>query len=383
MTEFFLNLFIKNYKDSEQYEQRSAIGKFCGSVGIGCNVFLFLAKLVAGIITSSLSITADSLNNLSDAASSVITLLGFKMAKKGADKDHPYGHGRYEYLSGLIVAVMILFIGFELVKTSVSKIIKPLSVHFSSVAIFALVLSVIIKIILAILYSSCAKKINSTVLYASSVDSRNDVIISSAVLAGLITEHLFHINADGYIGLIVALFILYSGFNIAKETISPLLGQRADRELVEGIEQLILSHDKILGVHDLLIHDYGPNQCFASVHAELSADEDPIVCHDIIDHIENDALKELNIHLVIHYDPIPQHDENYNNIYSFIKETLYDIHPELSLHDLRIKDSFIYFDILVPYSADIHKEDIKAKTDKSLKNKYPSYVPIINFDGEF
>ncbi|MBR2852305.1 MAG: cation transporter, partial [Anaerotignum sp.] len=252
MTKLLLRLFVKNYENSEDMAVRSAVGRLAGATGIVCNMILFLGKLLAGILAGSVAIIADAVNNLSDASSSVVTLLGFRLAQQPADQDHPYGHARYEYLSGLMVAVLILVIGVELVKSSVGKIIHPEPIDFSVITVGILVASVLVKLWMSMFFGTLGKKINSLTLQATSVDSRNDVVSTVAVLAGCVVGYLLHVNIDGYVGLLVAVFILYSGVNIVKETISPLLGEQADAELIEKIKAMVLSGEEVLNVHDLL-----------------------------------------------------------------------------------------------------------------------------------
>ncbi|CVI67568.1 Ferrous-iron efflux pump FieF [Clostridiales bacterium CHKCI001] len=386
MTKLLLRLFIKDYNNTESILVHSAIGKLAGITGIVCNILLFLGKLIVGLIADSVSIIADAVNNLSDASSSVVTLLGFQMAQQPADADHPYGHARYEYLSGLVVAALILLIGVDLAKSSVKKIIHPATVEFSIITFIVLLVSIGLKLWMSAFFSSLGKHIHSTTLQATSMDSRNDVIASSAVLIGCLIEYFFHLNIDGYVGLIVAIFILYSGFNIAKETISPLLGKQADPELVEKISQLVLSHEKILGIHDLLVHDYGPGQCFASVHVELSAEEDPLACHEIIDEIECDALEKMNVHLVIHYDPVVLNDEEWSEMRQIVDEIIHNLDPQLSMHDFRIvrgsKQTRLVFDLAVPYSMREKQKELEQKIEEALLSKGKQYVTIIRFDGK-
>ncbi len=384
MTEILLRLFVKNYKNPTNSKVHLAIGRMAGTVGIICNAVLSLVKVIAGIISGSVSIVADGMNNLSDTMSSVITLLGFRMANKPADKDHPYGHARYEYLSGLLVAIFVIIVGVELGKTSIGKIINPSLVEFSTLTFGILVFSILLKIWLAVFYKGLGKKINSQTLKATSLDSRNDVIATTAVLIGAIIEKTFSINIDGYMGLAVAVFILISGIRAVGETISPILGKRADAELVDAITRLVLSHNRILGVHDILVHDYGPGQCFASLHAELSAEEDPIVCHDIIDDIECDAYNELNVRLVIHYDPVEVNNEERNEMEKALGEILKNISPDLSFHDFRIvrssKQTKLVFDLAVPYSMEIEAKEIKEKIDEAIKEKNADYTTFIRLD---
>lgn len=386
MTEFLLHIFVKDYQNTDNSKVRSETGKFAGKIGIICNILLCIGKLAVGFMVGSVSIIADAVNNLSDALSSFVTLIGFRLSQRPADEDHPYGHARYEYLSGLAVSALILLIGANLAETSFDKIIHPVAVDFSVVTFIVLICSVVVKLWMSMFYASLARRIHSTTLKATSADSRNDVIATVAVLAGGLIGHFFSLNIDGYIGLAVALFIIYSGIDIAKETISPLLGKRADEELVESISQLILSQEKILGIHDLLVHDYGPGQCFASVHAELGADEDPLVCHDIIDDIECKVLEELNVHLVIHYDPVVINDSEWDEMKHLIEEIIKEINPLLSIHDFRlvkgVKQSKLVFDLVVPYYMNQQHDELKQKIDTALTTEGKQYTTIIRFDNK-
>lgn len=385
MTNLLLRLFIRNYDRENPAASHSAIGKLSGIVGVVCNLLLFLGKLIMGLLAGSVSIVADAVNNLSDAASSVITFWGFRMAQRPADKNHPYGHARYEYLSGFVVATLILFIGFELAKSSVSRIISPNPPVFSIFTILVMVFSILAKLWMAAFFRSLGRRIQSTTLQATSADCRNDVIATSAVLLGCLIHHFFGFNLDGWIGLMVALFILYSGIGIARETISPLLGKRVDQDLLDHIEELVLRHEGILGIHDLLVHDYGPGQYFASVHVELSADEDPQICHDIIDDIECDALRELNVNLVIHYDPVPTSDEELNEMRTVMEEIIQGIDPDLSMHDLRMvrgsKRTKLVFDLVVPYSMGSQHAQLKQQIDDELLHRGKAYRTVIRFDA--
>ncbi|MBS6723114.1 MAG: cation transporter [Clostridiales bacterium] len=384
MTSLLLRLFVKDYENTESVAVHSAIGRLAGFTGIICNLLLFLGKLTVGWLANSVSIIADAINNLSDASSSVVTLLGFKMAQQPADAEHPYGHARYEYLSGLVVAALILIIGFDLAKSSFQKILHPEAVEFSAATFVVLVLSIAVKLWMAGFFRSLGNRIHSTTLQATSVDSRNDVVASTAVLLGCAAGYFFHVNIDGIIGLAVAVFILYSGVDIARETISPLLGKQADPELIDRITQLVLSHEKILGIHDLLVHDYGPGQCFATVHAELSAEEDPLECHDIIDDIERDALEQMNVHLVIHYDPVVLNDEEWNTMREIMDEIIVEVDSKLSMHDFRVvrssKKTKLMFDLAVPYSMRSRHREIKAQIDALLAERGKDYKTVISFD---
>lgn len=304
MTQLLLRLFVRNYQDVRSPAVHASVGKLAGIVGILCNLLLFAGKFTVGLMAGSAAIMADAVNNLLDASSSVVTLIGFRLAQRPADHGHPYGHGRYEYLAGLLVAGIILLSGGDQARTAVEKIITPSSTTFTAVTFVILILSMAVKLWMAVFYHNLGKRIQSTTLKAASIDSRNDIIASASVLLGCAIEYFFNINVDGYAALAVALFILYSGIRLTGETISPLLGKKADDELIEQISSLVLSHEQVLGIHDLLVHDYGPGKCYASVHAEMSANEDPVVSHEIIDHIERETLERVNVHLVIHFDPV-------------------------------------------------------------------------------
>ena len=386
MANVLLRLFVKDYKNLKNPCVRSAVGTLAGIVGIVCNVLLFVLKLVIGILSGAVSIVADALNNLSDAASSVVTLLGFHLARRPADADHPYGHARYEYISGFVVATLILVIGVELCQSAIEKICNPAAVSFSVTAIIILLIAVAVKLWMFFFYLALGRKINSATLKASAIDCRNDVITSSAVLFGCAIEWGYSVSLDGYIGLAVALFIIWSGIGVAKETISPLLGQRADEELVKKISHLILQNDKVLGHHDLLVHDYGPGQCFASVHVEISALEDPLACHEIIDAIECSVLEELNVHLVIHYDPVLENDAEWREMSALMQKILKELDCELSIHDLRIvrgeKKSMLVFDLAVPYGKGHSYIELKNSINQALRMYGKDYKTVIRVDDK-
>lgn len=386
MTKLLLRLFVRDYQNSENAAVRAAIGKLAGITGIACNILLFCTKLAVGILSGAVSVVADALNNLSDAASSVVTLLGFHLAQRPADPDHPYGHARYEYISGLTVAAMIIVIGFELAKSAVSKIITPTAVSFSAITLGVLLCSIGVKLWMSRFFSILGKKIDSATLKATSVDSRNDVIASAAVLLGCVAEYLLQWKIDGFIGLAVAVFIIYSGIHIARETISALLGQQADRKLLDEIGRVVCEHDRVLGIHDLLVHDYGPGRCYASVHVELSADEDPLVCHDIIDHIESDVLEMLNVNLVIHYDPVLENDEEWTKARQLTETLVKQLDPCYSIHDFRLvrgaSQTKLVFDLAIPYRVSVDTKAIKEQFDAMLTARNLDYTTVIRFDNK-
>ena len=377
MQNWLVKKFVHDYENVHDINVRASYGKLSGKVGIFCNAFLFAVKFIMGTISGSVSITADAVNNLSDAASSVISLIGFKMAEKPADEDHPYGHARYEYLSGLTVAVMIILIGFELFKTSFDKVIHPSTVDFSIVLVIVLAVSILIKLWMAFFNKSLGKKINSSALEATAADSRNDVISTSAVLVAAVISYFFKINLDGYMGIAVAVFILYSGIGLVKDTLDPLLGKAPEPELVDYIQKKILSYDGVLGTHDLMIHDYGPGRKFASVHVEMAAEGDVLKSHDVIDNIERDFLSKDNLNIIVHYDPIVTKDDIVNDFRSWLMEQVKSIDPHLSIHDLRIvpgnSHTNLVFDCVMPHCINMSPSELKAEIRRLVNIKYPNY----------
>lgn len=366
-------------------KNRGSAGRLAGIVGIAANAVLFAMKLLVGTLAGSVSITADALNNLSDAASSVVTLLGFKLAEKPADADHPYGHARYEYLSGLAVAAMILFIGFELGKSSVEKIFHPQTVTFTWITAGVLLASMAVKLWLSLFNRRLGRKINSEALMATAADSRNDVLATTAVLLSGLIEKFSGWHIDGYMGLAVAVFILYSGIGLAKSTISPLLGEAADPELREQILDKICAEQRVLGYHDLMVHDYGPGRRFASVHVEMDRNEDPLLCHELIDNLERECLQSHGIQLVIHYDPVVTDDPELDRAKARTAQALHSIDPRLSFHDFRMVQGSghtnLIFDLSIPEELMSKKAEIKEKLDKILNNNAPcTYYTVITFD---
>lgn len=384
MIRFLTKLILPQRADPADPAVRARVGKRSGILGILANVLLFAGKLVIGTVSGSVSITADAMNNLSDATSSIVTIVGFRLAERPADENHPYGHARFEYLSGLAVAAMIVVIGFELAKTSFDKILHPEPVMFSGALVAVLLLSIGVKLILAAVNGSLGRAIDSTALLATAADSRNDCIATGAVLLSAVFAHLTSINVDGYAGLAVALFILYSGANTAKETISPLLGEAADPELQRTIVSALRSNDKVLGYHDLMVHDYGPGQRFASVHVEMDMREDVLTCHTIIDDIERQVLDSHGIHLVIHYDPVVTDDEELNRMRSSVDKVLKSIDPRISIHDFRMvrgdTHTNLIFDMILPYDLDDQRQQIKRQLDAAINLGDTQYYTVITFD---
>jgi len=384
MTQLLLRLFVKN-DNTQDPKVRTAIGSLSGAVGIVCNLLLFSLKLLVGTLAASVSITADAMNNLSDATSSIVTLLGFKLAEKPADEDHPYGHARFEYLSGLAVAVMIMVIGFELAKSSVEKILNPTAVEFTFATCAVLLGSIAVKMWLAMFNTKLGKLIRSSALEATAADSRNDCIATLAVLLAALIEAVTDFQIDGWMGLAVALFILYSGWNLAKETISPLLGEGASQELREEIVGFVASCPKVLGYHDLMVHDYGPGQRFASLHVEMDKDEDPLACHEIIDDMERECLQRHGVHLVIHYDPVVTNDPELDRMRNLVTAILKVKDDRLSIHDFRMVPGAghtnLIFDVALP--SDLHGQEktIQSALEAALNDLGEgTYYTVITFD---
>ncbi len=383
MTKLLLRLFAGEY---ESPKGRAAVGRLSGVVGIVCNILLFLAKLAVGLVSGSLSITADAMNNLTDATGSVVTLLGFKLAEKPADEDHPYGHARFEYLSGLAVAALILVIGFELAKGSVEKILSPTPVAFSWSLMIVLVLSIGVKLWLSLFNRSLGKRIDSGALMATACDSRNDCIATGAVLLAAVIEKFSGLQVDGWFGLGVAGFILYSGVSLAKETISPILGESGNPELFRSITATVCAEPLVLGYHDLMVHDYGPGQRFATMHVEMDREEDPMVCHDVIDNLERKCLQEHGVHLVIHYDPVVTGDENLEHTRRWVQEILQGVDSRITIHDFRMvsgtEHTNLIFDMVLPYEQMANRKAIRKQLNETLNAKEDTvYYTVITFDA--
>ena len=387
MTDWLVKLFIKDYENIGSTQVRAEYGKLAGIVGIISNVFLFAVKLVAGIVYNSIAITADAINNILDAASSVVTMIGFKISGKPADKEHPYGHARAEYITGFIVSVIIILLGLELIKNSLKKIFKPDPINFSYLTVIILVIAIAIKFWQSRFNKKLGRRIDSTALMATGQDSMNDVISTSAVLAGTLLAHFTGIQVDGYMGVGVAVFIIYSGYRLVTETLNPLLGLAPDPDLVKSLEKKILSYPQILGLHDLEVHCYGPNKKYASVHVEVSAKEDFMESHDIIDKIERDVKKELNIKLVIHMDPVVTDDELTNDLKQKVNDILKNIDETLSMHDFRVMAGKTHckliFDVVLPSRYSDKGDEIRDRIQKEIYKIDPSYHAVITLDRNY
>ena len=384
MTELLLRLFVQ--KQPEGMEQHAAVGKLAGMVGIVSNILLFALKLAAGLLSGAVSIVADAMNNLMDASSSVITLIGFHMAQRPADKEHPYGYARYEYVSGFVIAMLILLVGVELGKSSVERILHPSAVDFTAVTLIIMIVSIAAKLWMSGFFRKLGRRINSATLTATSADSRNDAISTLAVLLGGLISLIFHINIDGWIGLIVSLFILWSGIGIARDTISPIIGHGADDELYEKLEQSLLVHDRILGIYDLMVHDYGPGRYYASVHVEFSAEENPRKIRDLISYIEQDVLRELGVYLVMHYDPVPVHDAEYDEMRETVNDIITQLNPDFSMHGFHIthtrNSSRLIFTLNVPYSMLNRQSEWEQRIADELHARGKEYKLSLRLAGK-
>ena len=374
--------------EQAQYNIRARIGKLSGAVGIICNCLLAAGKLIVGHMTSSMSITADGLNNLSDGASSVVTLLGFKLAEKPADRKHPYGHARIEYIAGLTVAVMILFIGLELGKSSVEKLIDPAPIEFSFTAVWVLFASILVKLFMMLFNLKMGRRINSNALLATAADSRNDVLTTGAVLISTVVCSLTGwARLDGIMGVAVAAFILWSGWGLVMDTLSPLLGESPSPELVEHIEQTVMGYPGVLGMHDLMVHDYGPGHQFASLHIEFPAETDPLKAHDVIDNIENDFIKRDGLQVTIHYDPIVTTDAAVGVLRTRLMEKARQLDPCLSIHDLRIvpgdTHTNVLFDLEFPAGYTGNKDEMLAAMCQFVHEQDPKYSCVVKVEQSY
>lgn len=386
MTNFLVKTFVKDYKNVENPAVRTAYGKLSGKVGIVCNLLLCAGKFCAGMLSGSVSITADAANNLSDASSSVISLIGFKLSEKSADREHPYGHGRYEYLAAFVVAALIVAIGFGLLRDGIDKTIKPTEVEFGILPAAVLGASILVKLWLMLFYRKLDRKINSEALKATFADSRNDVITTSAVLAAFLISHFLGIKLDGIMASAVALFILYSGIGLIKEAMDPLLGKAPDEEQVERIRKKILSYKGVVGTHDLMIHDYGPGRQFASVHVEVPDSMPLVKCHEIIDKIERDFLRE-GLNMLVHPDPIASGGSLEGKITAELCEITKKIDERITIHDLRTihsaDETKVIFDCVLPQESGLSEQDIREEISRFIAVKFPDCRCIISFDSGF
>lgn len=387
MHTILVKLFIRDSENTKDIRVRTAYGTLGSVTGIVVNLILAVAKYIAGVISGSISVTADAINNLSDAGSSIVSLFGVKLSAKPADKGHPYGHGRIEYISASIVAFLVLLMGVELLKSSIEKIANPVPVQFNWVSLIILVLSILAKLWLGLFNKRLGKKINSAPMMAVMKDSFSDCLATAVAAAAIIISAFSDINADGYLGIFVAGFILLAGFNILRDTMAELLGKAPEKEFVEAIEQKILSYDFVVGVHDMIIHDYGPQRRFASAHAEVPANADMMECHDIIDLIERDIFAEFGLLISIHMDPIIVDDERINELRRMTSQTVKEICEEMSIHDFRVVDgpthTNLIFDLIVPHKYEMSNDEICRLIDNKLSKIDERYFTVITVEHAF
>lgn len=384
MVTIMIRLFIKNNQDTESATVRQAYGMLCGAVGIFFNLLLCTGKAAAGLISGSVAITADALNNLSDAASSLITLLGFHMAGQKPDPEHPFGHGRIEYISGLAVSFLILLMAFELVKTSIDKILHPQDLAFSPLVILILLFSILVKCYMALYNRNIGRWIHSSAMHATALDSLSDCVATLVVLISTLVCHFTGIHLDGWCGLLVGLLIGYAGYKAGVDTISPLLGQAPDPEFVDRIQTIVLSYDNVIGVHDLIVHNYGPGRVFVSLHAEVPSDGNILDLHDTIDLIEHRLRESLHCNAVIHMDPVLVGDPETERLKAIVTDILSDIDPQISMHDFRIVQgpthTNLIFDVVIPFQFSLSDTQLSVIIDCRVKEISPNYFTVIDVD---
>lgn len=382
-----VRLFIKDCDNVTDPAVRERYGILSGAVGIVLNLLLSAGKLFAGLMTGSISITADAFNNLSDAGSSVVTLVGFKLAGQKADDGHPFGHGRMEYLAGLLVSLMILLVGVELGRSSIGKILHPEAVDFSLVSTGILAASILVKLWMGQFNRGLGRKIGSAAMAATAADSLSDAVATAAVLAGTLVNRFAHVNIDGWVGLAVAVFILRSGWGAAKDTINPLLGESPDPELVKQLRELVLSHPQVVGMHDLIIHDYGPGRRLCSFHAEVPQDADILDAHDAIDHIEREIKEKFGIETTVHMDPIATADEKVNQLRRQVADLARVVEPEMTIHDFRVvrgpTHTNVIFDAVVPHKCRLTDEEVLQRLRQAVSALDPAYQAVIQIDRAY
>ena len=384
MTDLILRIFVRDHKNTEDPAVRDKCGRVAGAVGIVTNFLLFLMKIIVGTVFHSVSVTADAVNNLTDSGSSVVTLIGFKMASKPADEKHPFGHARIEYLSGVIVSFIVIFLGLQLGMSSIEKILTPEDNALTPVALVVLVISILAKLWQCLFYRKVGRMIKSESVEATSKDSRNDVIATSVVLLGAVITMLTGVNLDGYMGAAVALFIVFSGVQLTISTADPLLGQAPEGELVQTITEKMLSYPGIIGMHDLAVHNYGVGRCFASAHCEVDAKNDILVSHDLIDNIERDFSRDLGIHMVIHLDPVIVGDARTDALHCKVQSLVTALYPTVTIHDFRViwgvTHSNIVFDAAVPFSVKDSDTVITQKLEAEIQKLDPDYRTVVTID---
>ena len=388
MTEFLVKRFVKDYQQTEAVQVRTAYGTLSSMVGIFCNVLLFGAKLLIGLLINSISVMADAFNNLSDAASSIIGFIGVKMAEKPADDDHPFGHGRIEYIAAFIVAFIVIQVGFSLFKTSLNKILNPESMSFKWISIVILSLSVAVKLWLSLFNRTLGKRINSKVMLATAADAMGDVVTTSATMLSIAVFGIFGVNIDGIVGIAVSVVVMIAGVNIAKDTLAPLIGEAIDPQLYEQITNFVESFEGILGTHDLIVHNYGPSKSMASIHAEVPNDVNVERSHEVIDQIEHEAARRFGLLLVIHMDPVETHDGRIREFRDMLGEVLTELDSRLSFHDFRMVDGVehinLIFDLVVPreYKAAV-QDNLKARISAAVRKRDPRCACVITVENSY
>ena len=385
MTKALIRLFIRDAENTRDARVRERYGVLSGAVGIACNVFLFILKVVIGLVTGSISIAADAFNNLSDGLSCLISIVGFKVSGKAPDAKHPFGYGRTEYIAGLVVAFIIVLVGFEFFKTSIDRILHPAPVAFSLVLVVILAISMLVKLWMGAFNVQIGRRIDSPVLMAAGQDSRNDVITTGVVILGMVAGQFTTLPVDGYVGVLVAAFIVWAGFGIARDTVAPLLGEAADPEIAQNIEKLVMESEYIVGVHDLIVHNYGAGRWLASLHAEVPSDSDFVAVHEVIDEAEKRVWQRTGVYLVIHMDPIDVNNEHVAALREQVDAVLRAIDENLSMHDFRVVDGArqinLIFDVVVPFSYDNDaKRDLMMTIRDKLKEIDYRYNPVVTFD---
>ena len=388
LTQLLIRAFVKDYKNRQDPKVRERYGRLASIVGVCCNLLLFAGKLTVGTLFGSIAITADAINNLSDASSNVVSLVGFKLAAKAPDAEHPYGHARYEYVAGLAVSTMIMAIGLSLLKESAGKILHPEEVGFSLLTVAVLCASILVKLWMSVFNRRVGLTIESETLIATAADSRNDVISTSAVLVSAILCKVTGFDIiDGIMGLGVAVFILWSGWGLVRDTLSPLLGESPSPELVEQLEKKVLSYPRVLGVHDMMVHDYGPGRQFASLHVEFPTEVDPLEAHDLIDNIEHDVWEEMHLLLTIHYDPIVTSDARVGVLRARLVEEIHRIDPSLSMHDLRLvpgpTHTNVLFDLVFPAGYNGDKQAVRQQLEAFISQQDPTYICKIKVEQSY
>ena len=387
MTNALIHIFIRDAENTGDSQVREKFGVLSGAVGLACNLFLFALKLIIGLLTGSISIAADAFNNLSDGLSCLISIVGFKVSGKEPDAKHPFGYGRTEYIAGLIVSFIIILVGFEFFKTSLDRILHPAAVAFSAVLMGILAVSMLVKLWMGAFNINIGRRIDSPVLMAAGQDSRNDVVTTAVVVLGMVASRFTTLPVDGYVGVAVAAFILWSGWGLMMDTLSPLLGESPSPELVEHIEHTVMSYPGVLGVHDLMVHDYGPGHQFASLHIEFPAEADPLEAHDIIDNIERDFLKKDHLQVTIHYDPIVTSDAAVGILRSRLMEKARQMDPRLSIHDLRIvpgdSHTNVLFDLVFPAGYTGDKDARLAEMCNFVKEQDPRYCCMVKVEQSY